>query len=109
VLLSGVLQYLPAPSEVMKKIQESAVRYIIIDRTPFSDLDSDHITIQHVPKSIYVASYPCWIFSRLNLTQRFGPSYQLLAEFDSSDGRARTEHIDFSFGGMILRNICSPG
>ena len=107
VLLSSVLQYLPDPAEILKIIQDSAVRYVIIDRTPFSDLDSDHITTQHVPKSIYAASYPCWIFSRFNLVQRFGPSYQLLAEFDSSDGRARTEQIDFSFGGMILRNVCS--
>ena len=106
VLLSSVLQYLPTPAEVLKEIQGSTIRNVIIDRTPFSELDGDHITIQHVPEEIYSASYPCWIFSRPNFVQRFLPGYELLADFESSDGRGHAGRIDFRFGGMILRNTC---
>lgn len=102
-LLSSVLQYLESPTDILDALEASAVRYIVIDRTPFAQGNSDTITVQHVPPSIYAASYPCWIFGRQRFTERLSAKYEILAEFDSSDEEARAGHRRFGFGGMILR------
>lgn len=103
ILLSGVLQYLPQPYRTMDELIGKGLQYVVIDRTPISELPEDHITVQHVPPSIYPASYPCHIFSRQNLLDRWGGRYDLLAQFDGSDGQASVKGIEFRFGGLILR------
>lgn len=102
-LISSVLQYLPEPYEVLDELMASGIPYIIIDHTPFSKKEEDRITIQHVPASIYAASYPCRIFGERSLQKVFQDRYEVLACFDSSYGSAVTNDLEFSFGGMILR------
>uniref|UniRef100_Q3AST2 Methyltransferase, TIGR04325 family n=1 Tax=Chlorobium chlorochromatii (strain CaD3) TaxID=340177 RepID=Q3AST2_CHLCH len=64
VLLSSVLQYLPNPLIILKQLTSLNADCLIIDRTPFiKDKDLSVIKIQHVPSSIYEASYPCWFFN----------------------------------------------
>lgn len=103
VLLSGVLQYLPQPHQIMDDLAAKRIQYVVIDRTPFSDLPADRVTVQHVPPSIYPASYPCHIFSRQRFLDRWRSRYDLLAQFDGSDGEASVKGLQFRFGGMILR------
>jgi len=103
VLLSSVMQYIESPGTVLGELMEKGIPYIIIDRTPFSDAPADRITVQHVPPSIYPASYPCRIFSRQRFLELFQDRYEVIAEFDSDDGRASASGLEFSFSGMILR------
>ena len=104
-LLSSVLQYLPQPYHVLDELMNSRVSYIVIDRTPFSDHETNFITVQHVPPSIYVASYPCWVFGKQLFLDKFRGRYKVIAHFDSSDGNAIAKGREFTFGGMILRQV----
>lgn len=103
VLLSSVLQYVPDPYDVLDELMGTGISYLVIDRTPFADQRADWITIQHVPESIYNASYPCRIFGRQVFLAKFRGRYDLIAQFDGSDGIATANGRAFNFSGMILR------
>lgn len=103
VLLSGVLQFLESPGTVVEQLLETAAPYVIVDRTTFSEADTDMITVQHVPPSIYPASYPCRIMSRPRFLELFRGRYEVIAEFDSNDTGGSVNGVDFKFSGMILR------
>lgn len=105
VLLSSVLQYLPKPYNVLDELMSSGIPYIVIDRTPFSDQGADRITVQHVSPSIYLASYPCWLFGKQSFLNKFRGRYELIAEFDGSDGNAIANGLRFTFCGLILRKV----
>lgn len=87
ILLSSVLQYLPNPSEIIRRLALTGADTIIIDRTPFLNNESESIVkIQHVSKQIYPASYACWFFSKdfiVDLMHDFG--YVLIEKFDALD------------------------
>lgn len=103
VLLSSVLQYVESPARVLEELMGTDVPYIIVDRTPFSSARNDRITVQHVPPSIYSASYPCRIFSRQRFLELVQDRYEVIAGFDSNDVGASVNGLKFTFGGMILR------
>jgi putative methyltransferase (TIGR04325 family) len=85
-LLSSVLQYLPNPFAVLENLANKKISLIVIDRTPYSNDAVGKIKIQHVPVSIYSASYPCWFFSRDMFIQKMmSLNYQLVEAFDSVD------------------------
>jgi len=44
ILLSGVLQYLDKPYDLLKEIISNGFKYIILDRTPFLETEDDRIT-----------------------------------------------------------------
>jgi len=103
-LVSGVIQFLPRPFDVLTELMDSGVQYIVIDRTPFADMAKDAIAVQHIPPSIFEASYASWIFAEAPFRSRLRERFEILAEFDSAaDGRARVGHQEFVYGGMILR------
>jgi len=102
-LLSSVLQYVPEPYAVLDEIKGSGLSVIVLDRTPISDREDDFLTIQHVPKKIYSASYPCWIFGRSRIQDYLAPYFEVMAEFDSADGQGRVSGTVFNFRGLILR------
>lgn len=62
ILLSSVLQYLPDPYGFLKETAAYKLP-VIIDRTPMLG-NYDRLTVQHIPSSIYQASYPCWWLNR---------------------------------------------
>lgn len=101
VLFSSALQYIPNPFEVLRAAIESGSQYIIIDRTPFSTMNKDSLCVQHVPKEIYSASYPCWIFSESNFKQQMPQQFKLITDFNGADGSGQTGELPFSFKGMI--------
>lgn len=102
-LLSSVLQYLPDPYAVIDELMDVGIQYIVIDRTPFADIEADCITVQHVPPSIYSASYPCRIFAKPLFLARMHRCYDSVAQFDSNDGSASAGNVPFNFSGMIFR------
>lgn len=102
-LLSSVLQYLPEPYAVLDELMQHRLPVLVVDRTPYSDKDDDFITVQHVPRKIYPASYPCWILNRSRFHSYVAPYYEVLAEFESADGSGRADSTSFTFGGMIFR------
>ena len=106
VLLSSVLQYLEAPESTLRQLLDIGATHLIIDRTPMSALDTHRLCIQHVPKSIYDASYPCWVLSRTRLLEMLSRAgWRVMAEFDGLDGAFATpSDLRFTFRGLIAEH-----
>ena len=103
VLASSVLQYLNDPYAVLDAFTGVGAEHLIIDRTPMSGNPTDRLCIQHVPKQIYAASYPCWILSKSKLLERLSRNWHLVCDFPCADGTARTDDgVPFEFRGLVL-------
>lgn len=87
VFISSVLQYLQEPLKILGQLLSAKIETLIIDRTCYSRASKVAlIKIQHVPESIYKASYPCHFFVEKDIvsyTQDRG--YKLIEEFKSLD------------------------
>ena len=109
LILSGVLQYLPTPYEMITELLESFdFDIILLDRTAISKTQKHRITIQEVPRQIYSTSYPCHIFSKVEFLDLFlkDRKYHLLDTFDSycDESYADIEFKGFAFVKKILRS-----
>lgn len=103
VLASSVLQYLENPWDVLEGLARLSADHMVIDRTPMTDDLQDRLCIQHVPRRIYAASYPCWILSRPKLLDQLSRNWRLVSEYSCPEGSARTEDgLPFEFQGLIL-------
>lgn len=101
VLLSSVLQYIEYPYGLLEDIITRNFQYIILDRTPVIELESDILTIQKVPKEIYKASFPCWFLREKQLLSCFANRYEILGDWESFDtwglGRTRVQSKGYIF------------
>lgn len=103
ILLSSVLQYLSDPLDVLERLSKCNAACLIIDRTPFALDSKDTLVIQHVPSSIYSASYPMWIFSQDEFNQHVASRWKLLASSLSPEGHVKTSHeLNFHFQCMLF-------
>ena len=67
VLMLSVLAYLENPYEMLDRIlMLENIKYLVIDETVFNIHveEKEHIVLQHVPPSIYSATYPSHIFNQ---------------------------------------------
>jgi putative methyltransferase (TIGR04325 family) len=103
VLASGVLQYMPDPSEVLKSFVSTKAAYIVIDRTPFAIDDRQRISIQSVPSSIYASSYPLRLFNEAQLKAPLLPHYDEIASFPAVDGILGYGSLKAVFKGFIFK------
>ncbi len=99
VLFSGVLQYLQNPYGILKKIKSANVKVIIFDMTPFHLGKQDRIVIQSVPRSIYKARYPSWIFSEAQFLAFF-KNDSVLESFENFRGILTNDTV---FKGYLIR------
>jgi putative methyltransferase (TIGR04325 family) len=104
VLLSSVLQYLPDIIDLVTQIKQIAAPILILDRTIVNDSGEDRIYIQHVPSTIYQATYPCRSLSQAKLISRFADIYQLEATFQSLDFPVLAR-INSNFKGFIFGTL----
>ncbi len=107
-LLSSVLQYLPHPDAVARRIAHAAPALIVLDRTPVHDRAEDAIVVQHVPPSIYRASYPFRIFGRDRLPALFGPAYAVTEWLPDTPFEALESQCGARYAGMVLERIAAP-
>ena len=104
VLLSSVLQYLPEPDQMLQSLLRLPASHLLIDRTPMSALATHRLCVQHVPRSIYEASYPCWVLSRSKLLGDMAAAgWHLKApHLPGIEGPCRTTTgFGFEFSGLI--------
>lgn len=104
LLLSGVLQYLKDPYDWLKLFRDKSFKYIILDRTAFVDHFDDFLTVQHVPETIYKASYPAWFLNKAKLIQFMSDKYELIADFNNGftpDMRVNGKEVYWN--GMCLK------
>lgn len=87
VIISGVLQYLDDPQDIIQKLIKLNPQYILINRLPvFINKNKETtITIQKVAPEIYGfdVSYPCWIFNENDILKHFN-KYDMIAKFYSA-------------------------
>lgn len=98
LLLSAVLQYLDKPYQWIEKFMDLRIPYIIIDRTTFTNLEKDVLTIQNVPESIYEASYPAWFFDRKTFNSKLR-NYTIVSSFKSN-----CDPVDYLLNGAVIGN-----
>jgi putative methyltransferase (TIGR04325 family) len=102
VLLGSALQYVAKPYEILSRLGQTEAIVMIVDRTPFADIDKDVITVQKVPPSIYPASYPFRILSRPRVLDKLA-DWRFIAPIDSPEGQiAFSDALTFQFDGFIL-------
>ena len=106
VLLSSVLQYIPNVKDIIEKINQSGIKIMILDRTPFHKGGGNKIAIQTVPKSIYEASYPLWVFSEEIFSTLLG-RWEIVAKIKNAEEALKLKSgINVNFMGFILRKKC---
>lgn len=101
LLFSSVLPYLESPYALLEEVVRRKFQHVAIDRTGFMRTGGDRLTVQHVPPSIYCASYPSWFFERQKLMRVFSPHYRLLDEWSSLD----EVNIDAEYRGMLFERV----
>jgi putative methyltransferase (TIGR04325 family) len=102
-LVSSSLQYLDEPHEAISALSRTPVTSIVIDRTPVHDGVDDAITLQHVPPSIYPATYPARILSLQRLHRTFTEcGWHLVEEFETLERPMTTSGgLPFHWTGML--------
>jgi putative methyltransferase (TIGR04325 family) len=79
IVLNSVLQYLEDPENWIKEFAKSGVKYLLFTHSYFIDSNRNRITKQIVSPKIYVATYPCWIFSSDVVRELLGKYYKILS------------------------------
>jgi putative methyltransferase (TIGR04325 family) len=103
VLMSGVLQCLPAPLEILNEVSRIGAPFIIIDRTPVVLSGQQAISVQHVPASIVRSSYPVWLFNEERLKAPLHGLYDEIATFATVDGQMGDGNLKVRFIGVIFQ------
>ena len=109
LLLSGVIQYLPEPHRFLRELVEKRIAFVLVERTAFSKNGRDRLTIQHVPASLYSATYPMWILSEPAFRQIFASDYDLICDYPSAH-EAQLEDGQVVFKGFQFerKTVLSP-
>lgn len=98
IIFSSVLQYLSNPYDFLVEMLKYDFKNIIIDITTIHEEDSDRITIQRVPPSIYEASYPAWFFSESKFIHFFElKGYKLVNDWNLPNQINMGKHKGFFF------------
>jgi putative methyltransferase (TIGR04325 family) len=104
-LFSSSLQYLNNPYQIIKNLIQLKIKYVILDRTPFYDGKNDKVVVQKVPKDIYLASYPMWIFSKRKFEKFLVENNAvILTKSLGLEGHNSTsDDVNFSFENYLIR------
>jgi len=81
VLFSGSICCVKNPYDFMAKAKVIKAPYIIFDRTPITNEIKDTFAVQHVPSSIFKASFPIRNFNYNNIVKFFIDEYELIEEW----------------------------
>ena len=80
LLLGSVLPYMEDPINWIEIFLKYEFKYIIIDRTSFTEDSPNRLTLQTVPSEIYSATYPCWFFNEERFLSLFSHKYDIISE-----------------------------
>lgn len=105
IILSGVLQYLLNPFDFIVDFKNKKYPFIFIDRLicHFNSQQATSIMVEHVPKHIYKASYPCYVFQYQEILKYYTDQYDIVYEFNANEGRQNLGNIDVLYKGVLLK------
>ncbi len=101
VVLSGVLQYLSRPYEVLATLVKLRASVLFIDRTSFST-SADLLTVQLVPSVHSAISYPCWFLDQGAVLSMVAEQYLALTTFDCPEGFYSRARLCAHFRGILF-------
>ena len=81
VLFAGSICYVKNPYDFMAKAKIIKAPYIIFERTPITNETKDTFAVQHIPPSIFKASFPIRNFNYNNIVKFFIDEYELIEEW----------------------------
>ena len=99
LLLSGVLQYLPNPYPFLSDLLGRDIPNVIVTRTAFHEPSRDRLTIQHVPPSLYDATYPAWFLDETTFLKLFHARYDLTCRYKCD------EHVQLQGGRAVFKGF----
>lgn len=107
VMISGTLQYLDEPASVLETLIKLDPKFIIVNRFPVIYSSNDRLTIQHVPKSVYNGSYPCWFFSlpKWESILKNYKQYYLMIKWDTKSEYVFLDGKKVYYVGYMLKRI----
>ncbi len=82
LIFNGVLEYLENPYQIITDGLSYSPLVVLLDRTPVNSEQNDTFSVQHVPKSIYSATYANRNFGKKNLMKLFEPDFSKFIEYD---------------------------
>jgi putative methyltransferase (TIGR04325 family) len=101
LIFNSVLEYLANPYEIITEAVSHSPYVVLIDRTPVNSQQIDTFSVQHVPKSIYRASYANRNFCEKNLVRPFESSFSLLLKYESE---LQPDPLNTSMGFIFIQN-----
>lgn len=105
-VFNSVLQYLPDPFAFLDKLAALEIEYVFLDLTPFIEAKDDVFVVQHVPKSIYLASYPARLFSYETFKNRIMQAWHIESDFESEAAPYWNVSL-VQYRGMLLKRKLS--
>jgi putative methyltransferase (TIGR04325 family) len=102
LLVSTSLQYLEAPAAAVEEWVGRGWEFLLFNNLPLHPGDPDRLAVQHVPRSIYRASYPVWFFNRENFLARLLKRYELVEEY-AAEAVWQVGWRDYPSTGLLLR------
>jgi putative methyltransferase (TIGR04325 family) len=97
VLVSSVLHYLDDPWAVLHTLAQIPAKCWLIERTPFGKHAADLPVIQHVPATIYRASYPAWILSHAKFTDFWAQNRMIPQWHPTEEGVINQGNLSFNY------------
>ena len=82
ILVSSVLNYINEPYKLLETLSSLRIPYMILERIPLIEAQTDRLTIQRVSPKIYDASYPAWFFSKDKFLQFIQKDFQIHEMYD---------------------------
>ena len=101
-IVSGTLQYMPDPVAAWDTIRRAKVPHIMIGRVPIvPSLTRDRLTVQHVPASMFAASFPAWFFSPA-WVKNFEAFGKIVMQWDSPKDQIALDGEPFVMQAFLL-------
>ena len=98
LILSSSIQYISNYQKILKELIALNPKYILLLKTPFNYKNQNNeIYIQNVPKKIYKASYPTWVFSYKNFFKHFKENFILINKEKCKPDLFQIEYLNLYF------------
>ena len=84
IVLSGVLNMLEHPYDLLAEIRARAIPHILIDRLSMSLLGRERLTVYRADPAHHPAlAFPCWWLDEAKLKAALTPDYTLIEKFEA--------------------------
>lgn len=105
VVLGSVLPYVEDPWSILAKVAALPARTWIVTRTAFADTPEDRVLVQHVPPSIYRASYPAWVLATARFSAFWAALGCRMTWHPAEEGAVRVGALAFEFKTAVITRL----